>query len=343
MKRILALIIVLVLGLGLCACNDSEKTSSIDKVSTVTTTGKLPDNPPEKLEVVAVGENGSRTDDEVGFQLELPRLGEKIAVFETTHGTIYMRLFPDSAPLTVTNFVGLIEAGYYDGIIFHRVINNFMLQGGDPTGTGMGGTSVWGGKFEDEFNANLLNLRGSVAMANSGPNTNGSQFFINQNKTPVRKANYDYKTFYNNYLKQYEKQLREDYDQCCITYGDIFTAEYPDADTYVEKAIYASIAQSTIISDLVPDKAWELYSKLGGNIHLDGAFKDGYGGHTVFAQVFSGMDVVDSIAAVEVDPTNNKPKTDVVITKAYTTTVTEEILAIADPVGADTSSGVVVP
>jgi peptidyl-prolyl cis-trans isomerase B (cyclophilin B) len=81
----------------------------------------------------------------------------------------------------------LIKQGYYDGIILHRVINEFMIQGGDPTGTGMGGESIWGKPFADEFSDEVFNLRGALSMANAGPNTNGSQFFIVQaNKVPAR-------------------------------------------------------------------------------------------------------------------------------------------------------------
>lgn len=100
------------------------------------------------------------------------------AIVNTSQGTIKIELYPELAPKTVANFVGLAKKGYYDGIIFHRVISNFMIQGGDPTGTGMGGESIYGPKFEDEFNLQLFNLHGALSMANSGPNTNGSQFFI---------------------------------------------------------------------------------------------------------------------------------------------------------------------
>lgn len=99
----------------------------------------------------------------------------------TNKGAIDLQLFPELAPKTVENFVGLAKDNYYDGIVFHRVIKDFMIQGGDPTGTGMGGESVWGGSFEDEFSMELFNLRGSLSMANAGPGTNGSQFFIVQN------------------------------------------------------------------------------------------------------------------------------------------------------------------
>ena len=331
MKKLLCILIVLVLSFSLVACGggvkekDMTQNDSNNKVSVSATMGKLPKNPPQKPSAVAVGENGSRTDDHVGFQLELPEVGEKIAVFETTKGNIYMRLFPESAPITVANFVGLIEAGYYNGISFHRVINGFMIQGGDPKGTGMGGESMWGGKFEDEFNANLLNIRGSLSMANSGSATNGSQFFINQAKDSQSESYYDYKTLYQQIYDANAEGLKQEYQ----AYINELKGQYPDAESYAKAVIDQYIGKNMIFTDDVSDEAWELYKTHGGNIHLDGAFKRGYGGHSVFAQVFSGMDVVDAIAGVEVD-SNDKPTISVIITKAYTTTVTEEILRLAD-------------
>lgn len=103
---------------------------------------------------------------------------EKKAVIRTNMGDITIKLFPEIAPKTVENFVGLAEKGYYNGIVFHRVIPDFMIQGGDPTGSGMGGESLWGDSFEDEFSSEVFNLNGALSMANAGPNTNGSQFFI---------------------------------------------------------------------------------------------------------------------------------------------------------------------
>ncbi|WP_125607763.1 peptidylprolyl isomerase [Lapidilactobacillus bayanensis] len=104
------------------------------------------------------------------------------AVIKTNHGDIKIRLFPEQAPKTVENFIALANKGYYNGIIFHRVIPDFMIQGGDPTGTGMGGESSFGHEFEDEFSDELFNLKGALSMANAGPNTNGSQFFIVSNE-----------------------------------------------------------------------------------------------------------------------------------------------------------------
>lgn len=104
------------------------------------------------------------------------------ATIKTNMGDITVQLFPEFAPKTVKNFIELAKKGYYDNVIFHRVIPDFMIQGGDPTGTGMGGESIYGEKFEDEFSPELFNVRGALSMANAGPNTNGSQFFIVNNK-----------------------------------------------------------------------------------------------------------------------------------------------------------------
>jgi peptidylprolyl isomerase len=102
-----------------------------------------------------------------------------IALFETSKGNIEIELRPDLAPKAVENFTTLAKKGYYNGQIFHRVIQNFMIQGGDPTGTGAGGESIWNQPFEDEFAPNaVFDKAGILAMANKGPNTNGSQFFI---------------------------------------------------------------------------------------------------------------------------------------------------------------------
>jgi peptidyl-prolyl cis-trans isomerase B (cyclophilin B) len=108
---------------------------------------------------------------------------EKLIEMETSMGNIKIKLFPEYAPKAVENFVKHSEEGYYDGLIFHRVIKDFMIQGGDPSGNGTGGESIYGKPFEDEFSKNLYNLRGALSMANSGANTNGSQFFIVQSSS----------------------------------------------------------------------------------------------------------------------------------------------------------------
>ncbi len=186
-------------------------------------------------------------------QIDKPQSGEKVAVMHTTMGDIKIRLFSDKTPKTAENFETHAKEGYYNGLIFHRVINDFMIQGGDPTGTGRGGESIWGSSFEDEFDVDLHNLRGALSMANAGPNTNGSQFFIVQ------------------------------------------------ADTVDE----GLISQMENLSDSFPANTVEAYKTLGGTPWLD--YK-----HSVFGQVFEGMDVVDKIAGVKVDMLD-KPFEDVKI------------------------------
>ena len=193
-----------------------------------------------------------------------------------------MRFFPDAAPKAVYSFKSLALSGYYDGVTFHRVIDDFMIQGGDPLGNGTGGESIWGENYDDEFHENLVNITGAVSCANSGANTNGSQFFINC--TEPGKIDWDtYDQYYQVYKSAPEK----------------FTSMYG----------------GTLDMDKVTDAYKELYDKNGGNTHLDGAYSTAGTGHTVFAQVFDGMDVVRSIMGVETD-SNDKPLEDVTILSA---------------------------
>ena len=237
-------------------------------------------------------------DKDYGFQQEMPEEGDTVAIMHTSKGDICIRLFPEAAPKAVENFTTHAKNGYYDGLTFHRVIEDFMIQGGDPDGTGAGGKSIWGDSFEDEFDKKLMNIRGSLAMANSGENTNGSQFFINQggpSKTAEElKTAYDYNTQYNSLVSYY--------DQYVQYYGQNFTSMYPTVDDFMK-------ANGGISPDsrLVPDEVWELYGKVGGNIHLDGAWRQS-GGHTVFGHVYEGMEVVDAIAAVETDDSDKPTK-----------------------------------
>ncbi|WHX99819.1 peptidylprolyl isomerase [Neobacillus sp. DY30] len=142
----------------------------------------------KEKEEAAPKSNASKTEEKEGSNqvanTVFPQLSnevsenEKLVEMETTMGTIKIKLFPEYAPKAVENFVTHGEEGYYDGLIFHRVINDFMIQGGDPNGDGTGGESIYGAPFKDEFSTNLFNIRGALSMANSGANTNGSQFFI---------------------------------------------------------------------------------------------------------------------------------------------------------------------
>ena len=115
----------------------------------------------------------------------MEKSAQVFATIETSMGTFKVELYKNATPKTVDNFVRLAEKGYYDGVTFHRVISNFMIQGGDPTGTGRGGQSVYGAPFQDEFVDTLRHTgSGILSMANGGPNTNGSQFFVTLAPTP---------------------------------------------------------------------------------------------------------------------------------------------------------------
>ena len=178
---------VMVFGDGL---NDSEL---FDYAGISVAMGISHDNIKEKADYITktIEENGifdalegfGMVEKELHFpQVDIETVEGPIATIKTNHGDMHIKLFPEHAPKTVANFIALSKDGYYDGVIFHRIIKDFMIQGGDPTGTGMGGESIYGQSFEDEFSEELYNVRGALSMANAGPNTNGSQFFIVQNQ-----------------------------------------------------------------------------------------------------------------------------------------------------------------
>lgn len=136
-------------------------------------------------------------------QFREPEKGDTVAeIVIRDYGSIHVRFFKDAAPKAVENFVTHAKEGYYDGLIFHRIIKDFMIQGGDPTGTGMGGESIWGESFEDEFTTELQPYRGALCMANSGPGTNGSQFFLVQSG----------ETYDNSVLDQVEARYSVEFD-----------------------------------------------------------------------------------------------------------------------------------
>lgn len=178
---------VMVFGDGL---NDSEL---FDYSGISVAMGISHDNIKEKADYITktLEENGifdalegfGMVEKELHFpQVDIEAVEGPIATIKTNHGDMRIKLFPEHAPKTVANFIALSKDGYYDGVIFHRIIKDFMIQGGDPNGTGMGGESIYGESFEDEFSEELYNVRGALSMANAGPNTNASQFFIVQNQ-----------------------------------------------------------------------------------------------------------------------------------------------------------------
>lgn len=164
--------------LGACG-SDKKASNQTDKSSEKTEQTTKTDDSTKNSE--------DKTKKEDINSLELPQLSQDVADNEalvemvTTEGSMKIKLFPSIAPKASENFLTHAKDGYYDGLIFHRVIENFMIQGGDPNGSGTGGESIWGEPFEDEFSNQLYNIKGALSMANSGPNTNGSQFFIVQN------------------------------------------------------------------------------------------------------------------------------------------------------------------
>jgi peptidyl-prolyl cis-trans isomerase B (cyclophilin B) len=216
-------------------------------------------------------------------QCEGPR-----AIMHTNMGDITIQLYPEVAPKTVENFVTLAKKGYYNGLIFHRVIKDFMIQGGDPTGTGAGGESIYGAKFEDECSQELHNFRGALSMANAGPNTNGSQFFIVQNSQAptqdidalaVQVACYELL----NDAKRRVQMMQEALEDA------------PKIQAYIDEVnTKLNDYQSQGLPEEVKEYATEIakkYAEVGGTFHLDFA-------HTVFGQVIDGMKVVDDIANV---------------------------------------------
>ena len=301
--KLLALLLSLVLLCGcLTACGTEEEPEQEE--NNAWTQNKLTD---------------AYADKDYGFQLEAPAEGDTVAILHTSMGDISIRLFPEAAPKTVENFTTLAKQGKYNGVTFHRVMNDFMIQGGDyENNDGTGGSSIWGDKFEDEFNAKLMNLRGAISMANGGVNTNGSQFFINQ-AGPTGKTAEELKsaavsnntTVETDYTPSYYEQLKAYYDSM---YGTgYFESRY--YATYEDFYYGSLIPEADFVTD---DAVWELYAQYGGNMHLDGAWRY-TGGHTVFGQVYEGMDVVDAIAAVEVD-SNDKPVVSVIIESVEITT-----------------------
>lgn len=281
-KQVIGMIALLAVALNFTACSGGSTASQASSSASSAVSSAVSQ---------ASDDGRIRPDDgkKLGYQLDKPANGEEIAVLTTNMGVIKLRLFPQAAPKTVENFKGLIKKGYYNGVTFHRVINDFMIQGGDPKGDGTGGESVWNKPFADEFNANLVNIRGSVSMANAGKDTNGSQFFINQRGAKEAIDWNSYQQAFGVY-----KQSPEAFVQQYGTYW--------------------------LNMDKVTDAYKDLYKKYGGNPNLDGAYSIVEKGHTVFAQVFEGMDVVDKIAAVPVVKNDqgekSKPASKISIQKA---------------------------
>lgn len=276
MKRILCIMLVLLFALAACGS---------DGGSTGSTAANVLGAGDELAAMDSLKPKSSGK--KLGWQLEAPQEGEEIAVITMQSGEIIkIRFFPEQAPKAVYNFKLHAIQGYFDGLTFHRVMENFMIQGGSPNGKGTDGESVWGQDFADEFDKTLVNIDGALSMANAGPGTNGSQFFINCTGTP---ASSNVWAYYEDQYEQFQELYKEN-----------------------KEAIDANPNIKTLDTSKVTGEYKKLYEQYGGNMHLDGAYSTNQTGHTVFGQVFEGMDSVYSLSTADTDG-NDKPLTDMVI------------------------------
>lgn len=189
MKKILSVLLAAVIAAGMSACGakDKEDTAGTESSSSVSS---------QESSAEEASSDASSSGEETAapvlsgpeYEAVMKSMYEgtgkyadaPVVVMETSMGTVKIRLFPDDAPKAVENFLTHAKEGYYDGLSFHRVIKDFMIQGGDPQGNGTGGTSIWDEDFGIEYSDKLWHLRGCLSMANRGPDSNGSQFFIVQ-------------------------------------------------------------------------------------------------------------------------------------------------------------------
>lgn len=268
-----------------CNSKKAESNATVDETSAATVPASTADEVTAQNYLESIGIDTSTLGIEpnvlhdsnpVGFQLDMPKQGDNVAVIHTTYGDITLRLFPEQAPKTVTNFVNLAKAGKYNNSLFSKVTKDFMINGGYC------GTSSYGTEFEDEFCDKLFNIRGAVAMSNTGVDTNESSFFINQKGPEAYKSEGGW------------QHLTEQWDSIKAQLSN-----YKDSNllsAFIEKN--GTFCYDT---DSVPESVQKLYEENGGNAYFDGAYNTVDRGYTVFAQVIDGMDVVDKIASAKVD------------------------------------------
>ncbi|MEE1313871.1 MAG: peptidylprolyl isomerase [Lachnospiraceae bacterium] len=241
-KKLFIFVFTIGMVLLVSACSKEESNENVSENESIKTE-ETTETEYEKVEIKQASEVN---------QMSKPEKGETIAIVKVKgFGELKFKFFQQDSPLAVENFVTLAYNHYYDGITFHRVINDFMIQGGDPTGTGMGGESIWGSEFENETSDVLLPLRGALCMANAGRDTNGSQFFVVQNKT-VTEDTYGGKTATDEQKKMFDEyggypylmddytvfgQLYEGYD----VLDDIAATEKDENDKPVEDVVIESI------------------------------------------------------------------------------------------------------
>lgn len=223
---------------------------------------------------------------DVGFQLDMPKDGDTIAVIHTSEGDITIRFFPEQAPKTVTNFLNLAKDGKYNNTTFNNIVKDFKVQGGlyGYDENNPNGTSSYGTQFEDEFCDKLFNIRGAVSMASNAKDSNGSQFFINQTSAEAFEKNGGW-------------QKMSDMWETAKT----MLANQKDTNQNLLSVFIQQNDSKFYNADIVPEEVKKLYETNGGNPHLDGAYNAVDRGQTVFGQVIDGMDVVDKISNVKVD------------------------------------------
>ena len=305
MKRLFAGLLALALAVPMAACNGQGDASSSAPASSA------PSSASEASSAASQAASSEAAVPEISFPVGKPiedredvaqRVADAlngagkyannpVATIETSEGTVKIRLFPQEAPRTVENFVTHAKDGYYDGLDFHRVINDFMIQGGDPKGDGTGGESIWGGGFEDEFSDVLHNFRGALSMAHSEmPSSNGSQFFIVQSKSPLPESQRE-----GVLLTMYmQRELNNANVTLLQAMKDNKTAGELDQLTEelngaLQEKQAAGVPQ-WFRDGLTP--VLDRYGAEGGAYYLDYV-------HTVFGYVIEGMDVVDAIAALD--------------------------------------------
>lgn len=228
------------------ACKDSNNTTTTQTDSTENNQSMDTSALPAMEELVSTTVDGA----DASYQVAPPKAGDTIVTISfKDYGDVKIKMFPKEAPLAVTNFITHAKNGYFNGLTMHRVIADFMIQGGDPEGTGSGGTSVWGTEFKNETVEYLNVIRGSLCMANAGPDTNGSQFFITQ----LKDANLE--TFEG--LSEIQKEMYQNYGGCpwltggYTVFGQVYEGmDIVDAISSTETDAYDAPTTPVVISNV---------------------------------------------------------------------------------------------
>ncbi len=300
-KKILVTTLSVMLVLGAVSCSDSLVEQAGDSGAfSVAELNTNPDDiraldfysaePTEADYTADITENLNKVTEFT--QLDAPVSGDVIAIIDTTKGVVKVKLLPEVAPKAVHNFVEHSLNDYYDGLSFHRVIDEFMVQSGDPKGNGAGGESIWGQPFVNEISTYARHFPGALAMANTNNNySNGSQFYLVDNFT-LPQSILDEFTMY---TENQDVPIDSLYENEGLEAGDGEEGSPTEEDA----------SNSPLVSTLFPQVIIDKYTELGGAPYLDF-------GYTVFGQTFEGMETIEAISQVETGE-NDKPTEDVLI------------------------------